>query len=202
MKTIKLASGLEYYRDWERDGYIVMVNPKTVKRYRELFDQAINDLNCENDKDAFKKMFEQTAKECDPQEVYFYEFDNHESMVAWDGDYDAIKVVIDIFGVDVARKVKRYNAEHDIDYILIPQSVKHTWLMLDRLQRDCDYYLGNGNRCAKYLYCKNEEAQIAEMRTLLDSLPEQYRKNCITSEQIDEYEHKMGIRYVESSVLR
>ena len=57
-------------------------------------------------------------KECDPQEVYFYEYNNHESMIAWDGDLEAIKIIIDIWGADMARKIKRYNASKSVDDII------------------------------------------------------------------------------------
>lgn len=57
-------------------------------------------------------------KECDPQEVYFYEYNNHESMFAWDGDLEAIKLIIDYWGADVARKIKRYNASMSIENII------------------------------------------------------------------------------------
>ena len=56
--------------------------------------------------------------ECDPQEVYFYEFNNHESQIAWDGDLDAIQLVIDYFGVDAARGIKRFCAAYSIDDVI------------------------------------------------------------------------------------
>ena len=57
-------------------------------------------------------------KECDPQEVYFYEYNNFESMYAWDGDLEAIKVIINYWGTDVARDIKRYNASRSINDII------------------------------------------------------------------------------------
>ena len=237
MEKIKLPSGLEYYRQWENDGAIVMTNAKTIKRYHELkyntepnldrygvffafsdeqFEKgykhlielglikdgdkvkrydSVSGMFCAN-LDLLKEFFRfykdkngVIREECDPQEVYFYEFNNFECM--YGDDDEAIQIIIDIFGVEVAKSIKRYSVGHSIDYILIPGSVKHTWMMLERLRRDCDYYLGNGNRCAKHLWAHGEKEQIAEMRKQLASLPEEYRINCITSEQIDEYERKM-----------
>lgn len=239
-ETMKLASGLEYYRDFENsEGSICMTNAKTVKRYHELkydsqpdcdkygvffafsneqFEKGYKrliELGHIKDGDKVKryspvsglfgasleklKSFFQfyadkdkvIREECDPQEVYFYEYNNHECMYDWEGDENAIRIIIDIWGADVARTIKRYSDSHSIDYILTPQEVKHTWNMLGRLESDCKYYLGNGNRCAKHLWAHDEKAQIAKMRELLASLPEEHRKNCITSEQIDEYERKM-----------
>lgn len=57
-------------------------------------------------------------EECDPQEVYFYEYNNHESMISWDGDAEAIKLVIAYWGEDTARNIKRYSAFKDIDDIV------------------------------------------------------------------------------------
>ncbi len=72
--------------------------------------------------DKFFKFYEDRdtpiKEECDPQEVYFYEYNNHESMIAWDGDLEAIKIVIDIWGADVARKIIRYNASMSVDNII------------------------------------------------------------------------------------
>lgn len=58
------------------------------------------------------------AEECDPQEVYCYEFNNHESCIAYDGDANAIRLVIDIFGEEAARTVKRFCAFYSIDELL------------------------------------------------------------------------------------
>ena len=162
-----------------------------IKRY-----SPVSGMFCAN-LELMKKYFEFYAnkdklirEECDPQEVYFYEFNNHECMYSWEGDEDAIRIIIDLWGVDVAKTIKRCNDSHSIDYLLIPESVKNARQLLGRLESDCKYYLGNGNRCAKHLWAQEEKAQIAKMRELLASLPEQYRENCITNEQIDEYERK------------
>ena len=61
--------------------------------------------------DAFFNFYEerdrQIAKECDPQEVYLYEYNNHECMIAWEGDEAAYKIVAKIFGNE-AEKIKRF----------------------------------------------------------------------------------------------
>lgn len=71
--------------------------------------------------DKFFKFYEDRdtpiREECDPQEVYFYEYNNHESMIAWDGDLEAIKIIISIWGADVARNIKRFNASMTVEQI-------------------------------------------------------------------------------------
>lgn len=44
---------------------------------------------------------------CDPQEVYFYEYNNFECMISWDGDEDAYRIVEQTFGKEAAKKVQR-----------------------------------------------------------------------------------------------
>jgi len=155
---------LNYYRDWDNyEGGIVMLNPQTIGRYKEIknghpncdelgvffafgkkqFDEAVERLTklgkiTANTKlmyhphinglhgtqegiDAFLDFYNGRNKhiptECDPQEVYFYEYNNHESMYAWDGDVEAIKLIIEYWGVDVAKTIQRYNAAKTIEQI-------------------------------------------------------------------------------------
>lgn len=49
---------------------------------------------------------ERIAKECDPQEVYDYEFWNHECGYTCD-DTEPIKIVLGYFGLEKAKEVKR-----------------------------------------------------------------------------------------------
>lgn len=55
--------------------------------------------------------------ECSPQEVYWYEYNNYESCISYDGDKDAIRVIIDIFGKETARAIKRIRDFYNIDDI-------------------------------------------------------------------------------------
>lgn len=177
IRTIQTTRGeLQYYRDWNCDGSICMVNPQTIKRYREIKDQhpdenkygvffAFSDKQFAEGKkkleelghlkegekiyrsggglfgtkDGIKQFFDfyeerdnAIPKECDPQEVYFYEYNNHESMIAWDGDLEAIKLIIAYWGEDVARTIKRYNASMRIDTLVRkPIEVKGLYFMND-----------------------------------------------------------------------
>lgn len=66
------------------------------------------------------------------------------------------------------------------------------YMLLGRLQSDCDYYLGYGNRYAKELWAQDEQAQIDKMRELYDLLP--IKPEWLTKEQIDEYARKMNVK--------
>lgn len=57
------------------------------------------------------------AAECDPQEVYFTEYNNHECMYAWDGDLGAVQVILDIWGKDVAERLVRFSDCYSVDEI-------------------------------------------------------------------------------------
>lgn len=153
IKTVQTAHGeLRYYRDWDNyEGGVVMLNPQTLDRYREIinahpstdnyacffafgqeqFDQNLAEAISagrikEGEKiyshpaglygthegiTSFLTWYENRDKaipiECDPQEVYFYEYNNHECMFSWDGDKDAFNLVVAYFGEDVAAKIVR-----------------------------------------------------------------------------------------------
>lgn len=144
--------------DWERDGFLVYENAKTLERYHELrreqsnvdtkkfdvffafsneqFKEGLKSIRPLADgeklvsiggggfatKDGAERFYEylesidaKIKAECDPQEVYVYEYNNYECCIAYDGDLEAIKTVLSLFGEDAARKIKRYNATMSID---------------------------------------------------------------------------------------
>lgn len=47
------------------------------------------------------------AEECDPQEVYFYEYNNHECMYSWEGDKEALDVIREYWGDETAEQIDR-----------------------------------------------------------------------------------------------
>lgn len=94
---------------------------RPLKEGEELFSLG---GGCYGTKDGAERLFkfydEVNAKikeECDPQEVYCYEYNNHESFYAFEGDLDAMKLVISIFGREAAQKVKRKSALYAFEKI-------------------------------------------------------------------------------------
>jgi len=63
------------------------------------------------------------------------------------------------------------------------------YMLLSRMQMDCDYYLGFGMRRASILWAGNEQLQIEYMKALWNSLEE--KPEWLTMEQIEEYEKQM-----------
>lgn len=69
---------------------------------------------------------------------------------------------------------------------------RHKYMMLSRLQADCEYYLGFGNRDAKHaLWARDEQKHIDKMRELYDLVSP--KPEWLTVEQIDNYAKQMGI---------
>ena len=58
------------------------------------------------------------TEECVPQEVYCYEFNNHECMISWEGDKGAIMAVAYYWGWEAARRIERRCAYHSIDALI------------------------------------------------------------------------------------
>lgn len=67
--------------------------------------------------DFYKERKKLIAEECDPYEVYCYEYNNHESCISWDGDLEAIRLVVDYWGADVARTICRRSEYYSIESI-------------------------------------------------------------------------------------
>jgi hypothetical protein len=63
--------------------------------------------------------------------------------------------------------------------------------LLGRLQMDCEYYLGYGNRNAKRLWAGTEKAQIEKMKELHNSFADDAKPEWLTFDQILKYEQLM-----------
>lgn len=146
-QEIQIAkNGVKYYRDWDCEGAICVVNPKTIQLYKELKSPNVNpedyDVFFAFSEEQFKKGMksirplkdgekivtlgagiygtcdgldaylkalggndDRIREECDPQEVYFYEWNNHECMFG--DEKSAFDIVVGYFGEDVASTITR-----------------------------------------------------------------------------------------------
>ena len=77
------------------------------------------------------------------------------------------------------------------DLLKEPKDFKYQ--LLDRLKQDCEYYLGNGNKNAKYLWSKNEKQQIEDMKALYNSFKDDEKPEWLTMEDINNYAKEMGV---------
>ncbi|KGA83798.1 hypothetical protein KQ41_07160 [Lysinibacillus fusiformis] len=68
---------------------------------------------------------------------------------------------------------------------------KFNYMMLSRLQSDCDYYLGHGGRNERHLWAGNVSEQIVKMKELFNSFNDDKKPEWITLDDILEYENKM-----------
>lgn len=65
------------------------------------------------------------------------------------------------------------------------------YMMLIRLQSDCDYFLGCGGRSEKVLWGENVDKHMAYMKKIWNRLPEDGKSEWLTMKEIEEYEKKM-----------
>lgn len=148
MAKFTFPNGMTVRQDWDRDGFLVIENAKTIDLYKSIkkemeqysdpcifwaFDQrqfdeksAIAKQHMKEGEElmngphgmictqsALEKMSkfysecdERIKNECDPQEVYCYEYNNYECCISWDGDLQPWGIVRSIWGDDV--KIKRF----------------------------------------------------------------------------------------------
>ena len=84
---------------------------------------------------------------------------------------------------------EKYNIVFKTKYTESPY--KFNYMMLSRLESDCKYYLGYGNRYKNHLYYKDEQEHIDEMKKLYNSFPDSEKPEWLTWEQLLEYENNM-----------
>lgn len=82
----------------------------------------------------------------------------------------------------------------DISEILNHDS-QFRYMLLSRMQSDCEYYLGNGNYHSKHLWATDEAKHIEYMVEIWNSFPEQDKPEWLTFEQINDYAIEMGVDF-------
>ena len=85
----------------------------------------------------------------------------------------------------------------DLTIIFINRKIEDenefSYMMLDRMRSDCDYYLGYGNRNKKNLCYYDEQQHIDEMKKLWNVFPDNKKPEWLTYEEILQYEKDMVI---------
>ncbi|MDW7798757.1 LPD11 domain-containing protein [Streptococcus canis] len=100
---------------------------------------------------------------------------------------------VDTFGYGVDGYLTLYELKSFLrDYKNRQNPYHFDYMMLSRLQEDCDIYLRNGDE--NRLWAENVEAQIAEMKKIWKKFPETEKPNWLTWEQLLRYEQKMKRR--------
>lgn len=87
----------------------------------------------------------------------------------------------------VARHASERNHQHQWKFT--PGDTKFNYMLLSRLQMDCDYFLGNGNRYEKNLWAGNVNDHIEMMKKIWNGFEE--KPEWLSMEQIEDYERKM-----------
>lgn len=78
-----------------------------------------------------------------------------------------------------------------IDKSILQNDETFRYQLLGRMQTDCNYFLGNGNRLDKFLWAGSVEEQIAYMKALYNSFPDDKKPEWISLEDINNYENEM-----------
>ncbi|WP_144514921.1 LPD11 domain-containing protein [Bacillus pumilus] len=74
---------------------------------------------------------------------------------------------------------------------ILKSDSKFRYMLLSRLQQDCDYYLGYGNKNKKHLWAADETDQIKVMKELWSSFAVDEKPEWLTWDDILALEAKM-----------
>lgn len=115
------------------------------------------------------------------------DYKEHMELAPCSGDYDE--------AWDLCSNMKKYkDVEFEVEEreILPTKDEQFNYMMLSRLQMDCDYYLGYGGRNAEHaLWSHDEKKQIAKMKDIYNQFADDRKPEWLTYEQILEYEQLM-----------
>lgn len=147
--------------------------------------------------DFYAERSKKITAECDPQEVYFYEWNNHECMISYDDD-EVVKIIIGYFGKDAAHKLHRVGGGTPTN-VLAPLTERDRHLgeyrdalnMLGRLAYDCYNFFSTGSCCYHRptdLWGGCVKREIEEMRKLYSHLPDDIKDaSPMTKDELDGY---------------
>ena len=62
--------------------------------------------------------YEEIRSNCDPQWVYNYECDNHESEINAVGDAEALSIIVNIWGEETASNIKRKHNYYSLEEVI------------------------------------------------------------------------------------
>lgn len=68
---------------------------------------------------------------------------------------------------------------------------KFRYMLLGRMQSDCEYYLGFGNRNQSRLWAGNKEKQIEYMKRIYESFSDGDKPQWLSMNQIQDYARRM-----------
>ena len=74
---------------------------------------------------------------------------------------------------------------------VLQYDLKFRYMLLARMQSDCEYYLNYGNRNTNRLWVGDERRQIEYMTLLYDSFKENEKPQWLTMDEILDYKKRM-----------
>lgn len=124
-------------------------------------------------------------------------YKNEEGIFFSKDDYNDIIYIGKDPDNDPMGSVKTLSKYKDIDFVTVgdedlpTEAERFNYMMLGRLESDCKYYLGYGNRYKHHLYYHDEQKHIDEMKKLYNSFSDDKKPEWLTWEQILNYKELM-----------
>lgn len=156
----------------------------------------------EETKESEEKLEEDTGKKSltyqyEENGNYFYKDDN--GTVYADMSFQPDKIDLWVCSAEYNEPIKQVNA-NEFELNGNPKTDKNfernekykgSYMLLSRLESDCKYYLGNGNRNEKVLWAGSVDKQIAKMKELWNNFPDDMKPEWLSMEDIENYEREM-----------
>jgi len=83
----------------------------------------------------------------------------------------------------------------DFSKYICNKEPRFRYMLLSRMQSDCEYYLGNGRIFGPHLWAGNEKDQIEDMKILWNSFPDDQKPEWLSYEDILAFERRLNPHY-------